>query len=81
MFSPLQYPLLRKFGRLQADDYVHYSDAVYSVENAEQEIKMFVNSPDAQLITVKDGQHFLSASHPKQVDEALISFVKKWHKQ
>lgn len=52
-------------------------DAVYSVANAEREIKMFENSPDSQLITVKDGQHFLSASHPKEVDNALIEFVKK----
>jgi len=55
-------------------------DAVYSVANAEQEIKLFVNSPDAQLVVVKDGQHFLSASHPKEVDNALIQFVGKYHK-
>ncbi|MCJ1253418.1 hypothetical protein MMC24_001229 [Lignoscripta atroalba] len=56
------------------------SDAVYSVANAEEEIKLFVNSPDAKLVTVEDGQHFLSASHPKEVDNALIDFVTKWHK-
>ncbi|KAL8757636.1 MAG: hypothetical protein Q9199_002061 [Rusavskia elegans] len=55
-------------------------DAVYSVANAEQEIKLFVNSPSANLVTVKDGQHFLSASHPQEVDNALIEFVGKWHK-
>ena len=56
------------------------SDAVYSVANAEQEIKMFVNSPEAKLVTVKDGQHFLSASHPEEVDNALLEFVGRWHK-
>lgn len=56
------------------------SDAVYSVANAEEEIKMFVNSPDAKLVTVKDGQHFLSASHPADVDNALIQFVSKYGK-
>ncbi|KAL6717550.1 hypothetical protein ACLMJK_005465 [Lecanora helva] len=55
-------------------------DAVYSVANAEEEIKLFVNSADAKLVTVKDGQHFLSASHPKEVDDALVEFVGKWHK-
>ncbi len=55
-------------------------DAVYSVANAEQEIKLFVNSPSAKLVTVKDGQHFLSASHPQDVDNALIEFVGRWHK-
>lgn len=52
-------------------------DAVYSVANAEQEIKLFTNSPDAKLVTVKDGQHFLSFSHPKEVGQALIDFVGK----
>ncbi|KAL9119253.1 MAG: hypothetical protein Q9187_004195 [Circinaria calcarea] len=56
------------------------SDIVYSMANVEEEIKMFVNSPDAKLVTVKDGHHLLSASHPKEVDEALIEFVTQWHK-
>ncbi|KAL8928956.1 MAG: hypothetical protein Q9172_000708 [Xanthocarpia lactea] len=55
-------------------------DAVYSVANAEQEVKLFVNSPSANLVTIKNGQHFLSASHPQEVDNALIEFVGKWHK-
>lgn len=41
------------------------ADPVYSVANAEEEIKLFTNSKDAQLKVVKDGQHFLSFSHPK----------------
>ena len=56
------------------------SDVIYSAANAEQEIKMFVNSPEARLVTVENGQHFLSASHPKEVDNALIEFVGRWHK-
>ena len=56
------------------------SDVVYSVANAEEEIKLFVNSPDARLQIVQDGQHFLSFSHPKEVDSALISFVGKYGK-
>ncbi|KAL8838539.1 MAG: hypothetical protein Q9170_002119 [Blastenia crenularia] len=55
-------------------------DAVYSVANAEQEIKLFANSASANLVVVKNGQHFLSASHPEDVDKALIDFVGKWHK-
>jgi pimeloyl-ACP methyl ester carboxylesterase len=53
-------------------------DVVYSVSNAEHEIKLFVNSPDARLVTVEGGAHFLSGSHPKEVDQALIEFVKKY---
>lgn len=56
------------------------SDAVYSLANAEQEKMMFVNSPEASLVTVKGGQHFLSASHPEQKDNALIEFVGTCHK-
>lgn len=56
------------------------SDVVYSVANAEEEIKLFVNSPDARLQTVEGGQHFLSFSHPKEVDSALIEFVGKYGK-
>ena len=56
------------------------SDAVYSVANAEEEIKLFVNSPDARLVTVPEGQHFLSFSHPKEVDGHLIEFVGKYGK-
>ncbi|KAI9686816.1 MAG: hypothetical protein M1820_010551 [Bogoriella megaspora] len=55
-------------------------DAVYSVENAQHEIKMFTNSPDAKLEVVKGGQHFLSSSNRKEVDQALINFVGKYGK-
>ena len=55
-------------------------DAVYSVKNAEEEIKLFTNSPDAQLQVVEGGQHFLSFSHPEEVDGALIKFVGKYGK-
>lgn len=54
------------------------ADAVYSVSNAQEEINLFKNAKSAELIIVPDGQHFLSASHPKEVDEAIIKFVDKW---
>jgi pimeloyl-ACP methyl ester carboxylesterase len=53
-------------------------DVVYSVPNAQEEIKMFVNSKSAKLQTVEGGAHFLSASHPKEVSDALIGFVGQW---
>ncbi|KAK5047981.1 hypothetical protein LTR84_006171 [Exophiala bonariae] len=53
-------------------------DVVYSVANAEHEIKLFTNSPSADLVVVEGGAHFLSASHPKDVDDALISFVGRY---
>jgi hypothetical protein len=56
------------------------ADAVYTVANAREEIKLFTGSPDAKLEIVQDGQHFLSASHPKEVNEFVIGFVKKYTK-
>ncbi|KAF2096292.1 alpha/beta-hydrolase [Rhizodiscina lignyota] len=55
-------------------------DAVYSVSNAQEEVKLFTRSPDAQVVVVDKGQHFLSFSHPKEVDNGVIEFVKKYHK-
>jgi pimeloyl-ACP methyl ester carboxylesterase len=53
-------------------------DVVYSVSNAQEEIKLFTNAKSAELVTIVGGAHFLSASHPKEVDQALINFVGKW---
>jgi pimeloyl-ACP methyl ester carboxylesterase len=38
---------------------------------------MFASSPDARLEVIQGGNHFLSATHPQEVDAAIISFVKK----
>lgn len=53
-------------------------DQVYSVANAQDEIKLFTNSPDAQVRIVEGGQHFLSASHPDAVNEATTEFIGRW---
>ena len=53
-------------------------DAVYSVENAKEEIGLFKNSPDARLEIVQGGKHFLSASNPKEVNDYVVHFVKKY---
>ena len=50
-------------------------DAVFSVRNAEEEIQMFTGSSNAQLTTIEDGAHFLSASHPSLVNAAVLNFV------
>ncbi len=56
------------------------ADVVYSVANAQDEIKLFTGSPEAKVIVVEKGQHFLSASHPKDVNPATVAFIKKWNK-
>jgi len=53
-------------------------DVVYSLANAQREIGLFVNSPDAKLVPVEGGAHFLSASNPKEVDAEILGFVTKY---
>lgn len=57
------------------------SDVVYSIANAKEEIKLFTNSSDARLVIIPDGQHFLSFSHPEEVDSQLVEFVGKYAKE
>lgn len=52
------------------------ADEVYSVANAEAGIKKFVNSKDASLSVVEGGAHFLSASHPQEVNQQTVAFIK-----
>ncbi len=54
------------------------ADPVYSVANAEDEMKLFVNSPGAELRIVEGGRHFLSASNPDDVNAATAEFIHRW---
>jgi pimeloyl-ACP methyl ester carboxylesterase len=54
------------------------ADPVYSVANAEDEIRLFVNSADAELRVVEGGRHFLSASDPDDVNTATVQFINRW---
>jgi len=54
------------------------ADPVYSLANAEDEIKRFVTSPDAELRVVDGGRHFLSATHPGDVNPAAVRFIERW---
>ncbi len=54
------------------------ADQVYSVANAEEEMRMFTRSPEARLEVIEGGQHFLSASKPEDVDSAAVEFVRRW---
>ncbi len=53
-------------------------DPVYSVVNAEDEMKLFVNCPGAELRVVEGGRHFLSASNPDEVNTATAEFINRW---
>jgi pimeloyl-ACP methyl ester carboxylesterase len=53
------------------------ADTVYSIPNAQDEMKLLQNSPDAKLILVPGGAHYLSASHPAEVNAAVLELVSK----
>ncbi|KAJ5887035.1 uncharacterized protein N7473_009709 [Penicillium subrubescens] len=52
-------------------------DAVYTIANAREEIQLFTRSPSATLVPVEGGAHFLNASHPREVNAALLDFVNQ----
>lgn len=52
------------------------ADQVYSVANAKEEIALFTGSSNARLQVVEGGQHFLSASHPAEVNAATVKLIK-----
>jgi pimeloyl-ACP methyl ester carboxylesterase len=54
------------------------ADRVYSVRNAEDEIGRFVNSANAELRVIEEGQHFLSATNPEVVNPAIVEFITRW---
>jgi pimeloyl-ACP methyl ester carboxylesterase len=54
-------------------------DVVNSVANAEEEIKLFINSPDARVHIVPDGLHLLSYSHQNEVEHTVAEFVTMHH--
>jgi len=56
------------------------ADVVYSVKNAQEEIKLLEGSPDAKLVVVQGGHHYLSWTNPKEVNAALLEFVGKHSK-
>jgi pimeloyl-ACP methyl ester carboxylesterase len=65
----IRCPVLRMHGT---------EDPVYSVANAEDEMRLFVNSAHADLRVVEGGQHFLSASDPDAVNPATAEFITRW---
>ena len=54
------------------------ADPVYSVRNAEDGINRFVGATKTELRVVEGGQHFLSASHPDEVNAATVEFINIW---
>lgn len=43
-----------------------------------EQIKMFVNSKDAKLTLIEGGAHYLNATNPKEIGEAIIKMASKY---
>ncbi|EFQ30154.1 hypothetical protein CGRA01v4_00467 [Colletotrichum graminicola] len=54
------------------------ADPVFGVEIPKEQIKLFTSSPEATLTMVEGGGHYLNATSPKEVEEALLKMVQKY---
>ncbi|KAK6952865.1 hypothetical protein Daesc_005161 [Daldinia eschscholtzii] len=68
-------------GRQKAPDGRHLSggsaDAVYTPVVAEEHSKLFTGSGDVQFNVLEGGAHFLVATNPKEVEEAILVMTSK----
>jgi pimeloyl-ACP methyl ester carboxylesterase len=53
-------------------------DEVYSVANAKVELELFTGMIEKELMVVESGSHFLSATHPAEVDEKVVEFIRRY---
>lgn len=53
---------------------------VFSVRQAEEDIKLFTNSAEAKLVVCEGGVHFLGSTHGEKIRLELLEFVSKWNK-
>ncbi|KAI1464950.1 putative alpha/beta hydrolase [Daldinia caldariorum] len=53
------------------------ADTVYTTAVAEEHSKLFTGSSDVQFDIIEGGSHFLSATNPKEVEEAILAMTSK----
>ncbi len=54
------------------------NDPVYSSTIQKEHIALFTSSKEAKIDFLEGGAHFLSASHPNEVEAALLDMVTKY---
>ncbi|CAG9956622.1 unnamed protein product [Clonostachys rosea f. rosea IK726] len=55
-------------------------DVVFSVRQAEEDMRLFTNSVEAKLVICEEGVHFLGSTHGETIRRELLEFVSKWSK-
>lgn len=53
------------------------ADIPYNTKVQEEQLKLFTNSPETKLKFIEGGHHYLNATNPKEVNEAILEFVTK----
>lgn len=53
-------------------------DVVFGVKIPAEHIKLFTSSPEATLTLVEGGGHYLNATSPKEIEEAILKMVGKY---
>ncbi|KAL1985025.1 hypothetical protein VTN96DRAFT_8478 [Rasamsonia emersonii] len=53
-------------------------DAPYGLTYPPEQIKLFTSSKETKFITVQGGAHYLNATSPKEVADALLEMVSKY---
>lgn len=51
---------------------------MYSKAAAEEQIQRFTRSKEAKLTMIDGGAHYLNATNPVQINEALLELVTKY---
>ncbi|KAL5596171.1 hypothetical protein FOVSG1_009860 [Fusarium oxysporum f. sp. vasinfectum] len=54
------------------------ADPVFGTTVPAEHIKLFTSSPEATLEFVEGGGHYLSATNPKEINEAILKMVNKY---
>ncbi|KAG9504776.1 hypothetical protein J7337_004754 [Fusarium musae] len=54
------------------------ADPVFGTTVPAEHIKLFTSSPEATLDFVEGGGHYLSATNPKEINEAILKMVNKY---
>ncbi|EXK32439.1 microsomal epoxide hydrolase [Fusarium oxysporum f. sp. lycopersici 4287] len=54
------------------------ADPVFGTTVPAEHIKLFTSSPEATLELVEGGGHYLSATNPKEINEAILKMVNKY---
>lgn len=59
-------------------DHKGTEDAPYGVTVPAEQIKLFTASKEATLDFIEGGGHYLNATNPKEIGDALLKMVKRY---